>query len=338
MLSWNLFIIGCLLIALSMVDVLWSTVSTRGGGPVAMRVASTCWWSLRWLSSVFPNSRIQEFNSVAVLVLTFLAWVLPMWVGWTLIFSAPVDIIIDLGSEEPAGLVDRAYFAGMIFLTLGTGDFIATTPGWRLLTIAAAINGLAVITLTITYLISVLSAAIDKRHLGASVLALGKSPRQMLLNGWDERGFAPLEDALRPLGRELMLHAEQHLAYPVLQYFHATEDRVSLLESVAVLEDATTLLSEAVEPQARASEVTICALRRAVDHYLRRVALAQAEDVINPPPLPDLDEARSRGLPLVDDAAIKRAFDQRQQTRRALLGLITASGRQWPTKGATGVF
>jgi len=114
-----------------------------------------------------------------------------------------------------------AYFTGFLVVTLGTGDFVASTSWWRVLTDVAAFSGLFLVTLAITYLTSVVSAVVARRTLAIHVNALGGSATDILARGWDGERFSPgFTQHLVMLTDKLTMSAEQHLAYPVLHYFH----------------------------------------------------------------------------------------------------------------------
>ena len=328
--SWLLIITGLVLITIAMIDVLWSTVSTNGGGPIAMRVAHGCWALGLLVFRRLRLHRILEFNTVVILVATFLVWVIPMWVGWTLIFSAGEGVVIHQTSGEIAGLRDRAYFSGMVFLTLGSGDFVAQGANWRLATIAASLNGLVVITLTITYLLSVMSAAIEKRQLAIAIRAAGQTPSEILANAWNGDDFAALEDRLYSFSVQLILHAERHLAYPVLQYFHPTDREAALPVALALLDDTTTLLSHCLDENQRFSETTMHSLHGALEVYIRRVQLKHISDIDHPPPIPKLQSLREQGVPICDEQDAQKAFAERVEFRCTLQGLLHAEGWQWP--------
>lgn len=322
---------GLLIIGVMLIEVLWSTISTKGGGPISMNVAVGLWKLARLLFKRFGYHRLLETNAVVILVVTFLVWVIPMWLGWTMVFSSAEEIVIYQLSEEPAALADRAYFAGMVFLTLGTGDVMATGATWRLLSLLASLNGLVVITLTITYLVSVLSSVIRKRQLAIEISGLGSSAREILENGWDGTGFEALEDQLQSIASQLIIHAEQHLAYPVLQYFHSRDRQAALALALARLDDATTLMSHCVQPEFRPNKTTLRSLRRAIDVYIRRVQLEHITSVDKPPPIPDVEPMRRLEMPMSSFQDCREAFASRTDLRTTLLGLVEAEGWEWPT-------
>ncbi len=330
MLYWIFLIAGFALITLAMVDMIWSTISINGGGPIASKISVVCWKISRVLFSRFQSHKILQLTTVVVLILTFLGWVVPKWIGWTLIFTAGEEVVVHQVTGEPAGLRDRAYFSGMVYLTLGSGDLVATSPGWRLWTIAASLSGLVTITLAISYLVSVISAAIEKRHLASLIWVAGKSPEQVVLNGWDGKSFEILDDRLYELGQVLMLHSERHLAYPVLQYFHPGDPRAALPPGLAILEDTTIILSECVDEEIRPSETTLRLLRQAIDLYVDRVQLQHISAVDEAPMPPELSELEEAGIPVSTPEEVRESFRGHSERRRLLWGLVIAEGWHWP--------
>lgn len=328
---WSLLIGGLAVVIFVSVDILWSTISTKGGGPLTMAVTTGCWKVARVsFRFVIRRHRVLESSALVTMVVTFLVWVAGIWLGWTMVFSADAQLVIYQMTDEPAVWTDRFYFAGMVLLTLGTGDVVAGGSGWRMLSMVASFNGLVVITLTITYLMSVISAAIEKRKLALSIDALGGSAREILKSGWDGSGFGALDDKLQLIADDLMMHAERHLAYPVLQFFHPKNPWASLPVSVAKLDDLTTLMSRCLTDDTRYNRTTVRALRRAVDLYIRRIRLSHVSDVDRPPPMPDFEALRGRGMKLRSYRTCREAFAKRTDMRSTLMGLVESEGWDWP--------
>jgi hypothetical protein len=123
-----------------------------------------------------------------VLIATVLTWVLGLWAGWSLVFGGSGSIV-EATSRRPAGASDVVYYAGFTIFTLGTGDFVAADPGWRITTAIASFSGLFLITLAITYLISIVSALVNRRALAVQILGLGTSPGDIVANGWSSDRF-----------------------------------------------------------------------------------------------------------------------------------------------------
>lgn len=332
MTSWIPVALGVLLIVAIAVDALWTTISASGGGPVSSKITVAAWKVARGIYRLTSRRTVFRLATPVALMATLLTWFLSMWVGWTLIFSMNPEAIVYEATGDPVVAVDRFYFAAMVFLTLGTGDVVATTPGWRLISAIASFNGLAIITITITYLVSVLSAVIEKRQLAALVGNMGSTPSQILQNGWDGEGFHLLETKLSDIANKLTRHAERHLAYPILQYFHPPDAQSALPVSLALLEDTSTLLAECVASEARPNETVLRSVNRALDLYLKRVQLEHVTDVDTAPPLPNLTSIRRRKIPVHGDHHCTEAFDERRTRRVRLAGILNAEDWEWPTE------
>lgn len=100
---------------------------------------------------------------------------------------------------------------------------------------AASVTGLALITLAITYVTPVMSAVVTKRRVARVIVALGPTPTDVLDKGWDGQSFQRIASHMTNLAPALADLAQQHMAYPVLHYFHPAERATALAPAVAVL-------------------------------------------------------------------------------------------------------
>ena len=326
---WVPAILGPVVLIVVMIDIVWSTLSTHGAGPLSRRLTLRGWLFFRWLHRRIKSHRLLKANVVIILIANFLMWVILLWIGWALIFSISESAVIHLETGDPAGWTDRFYFTGMTLLTLGTGDFIAATPLWRVIMAVASLNGLAVITLLITYLLPVVSAEIDRRQLALMIWGLGENATAILVNGWNDDNFKGLEDKLYDAAQLLTRHAERHLAYPILQFFHAANPQAELAARVVTLDDAATVLESCVDCDPPVSAGVLRTLRAALDRHLKRVDLYHVSTADEPPPLPDFDALRRAGIPLHDQERRDAAFADVAEHRKLLQGFLRADGWSW---------
>lgn len=317
---------GAALIVLTTVDVLTTTVSVgRGAGPVTRVLSRGLWGSARSLST---NHTTLRRAGVSVLLISIAAWLLLIWTGWTLIFSASPSAVIDATTGAPATIGQRIYYAGYTIFTLGNGDYRPVGDVWRLATVLAVANGFAVLTLAITYLVPVVSAATEKRQLAAHLHALGSTPQGLLLEGWDGVGFDVLGRDLGGLGPQLLLHQERHLTYPVLHYFHSgTPDTAAPLR-LAALDEALTIAQHGLPEHLRPSDRRLTLLRQALTAYLEVTGqyLSIGDDLAPPPTLQPL---RAAGVPTVDDETFAASIVPLNERRRRLLALVQHDAWRW---------
>ena len=325
---------GALLVAVAVADAVITTLSAgNGGGPLTSRLARLTWRALRAVVRGRGESRLLSYAGTAVLLVTVLTWVVLLWTGWTLIFASTDAAVVDSTTSAPASVGARVYYAGFVVFTLGVGDFVPGSGTWQIATAAASFLGLFLITLSITYLVSVVSAAVTRRQLARCVHLSGETGADIVLNHWTGEQVSSQFDSLaQTLTAQVLQTTQQHLAYPVLHHFHAADPASSAPRAIAALDDALLLLSEGLDEQARPSSDTLARLRRAIEHYTSTVHSGghQPQD----PPLPDLSPLRDAGVPVVDDAAFGAAYGAHAGRRQHLDALIRADAWTWPAHPA----
>nr|MDQ3399139.1 potassium channel family protein [Deinococcota bacterium] len=215
---------GIFLVALVAFDMIVTTlVLSSGGGPLTGKVSDWLWKLALKRHARAPSHRALSRVVWVMLLLVLALWALLLLTGWSLIFTAYGSAVVNSTTGEAAGFWSRVYFAGYAFITLGVGDYRPQGPLWQLATVMAAINGFSAVTLTLAYLIPIVSAGVEKRQLAASISGLGRSPQDMLLRAWNGTDFSLLTPYMVSFASNINLHAQRHLAYPVLHYFHSEQ-------------------------------------------------------------------------------------------------------------------
>ena len=321
---------GLTIVGLALLDVVWCVASTSGGGPVSMRVARTLWrGALHFQRSRDRQGHLRHLAPVLI-VSVIGVWVALLWIGWTLVFLAPDLAVMNATSGAPAQWADRLYFAGFSLFTLGTGDFVARHPVWRLASVVCSFTGLATVTLSLTYVVSVISAATAKRQLALMIHGLGGNAVEILANSWNGQDLTSIEDHLTEIRSLLLLHSERHLAYPIVHFFHAEEPEASLGLAVAALEDALLIAARGVDEDVRPSSITLDSTRHALGVFLKRASRNGEPSSRDPaPPFPDVDGLRSIGVPMAGDAELGEIFKDQSERRLASRRLVLGEGWKW---------
>ena len=330
----SLILLGSLLVALALADAVVTTLSAgNGGGPLTSRLTRWAWAALRGLSRREGPSRLLSFAGATVLLVTVLTWVVLLWAGWTLIFASSDLAVVDSRTSAPASVAARVYYAGFVVFTLGVGDFVPGAGIWQVATAVASFLGLFLVTLSITYLVSVVSAAVTRRQLARSIHLSGRTGVDIVLTHWNgEQVSSQLDSLAQTLTTSVLQTTQQHLAYPVLHHFHAQADASSAPRALAALDDALLLLSEGLAERARPDRDTTIRLRRALEHYTTTVHGGEART--HEPPLPSLRPLRDAGLPVIDDAAFARAAVRHAERRQRLHALVRADAWTWPASSS----
>lgn len=326
----TLILLGAALVAFAVADAVVTTLSAgNGAGPLTSRLSLLIWRAQRAAARTDGPSTLLSFAGATVLLVTVLSWVVLVWAGWALIFASADSAVIDSTTSAPASLAARIYYAGFVVFTLGIGDFVPGTGAWQVTTAAASFLGLFVVTLSITYLVSVVSAVVNRRQLARSVHLSGDTGADIVLTHWNGQQISSQFDCLaQTLTTQILQTTQQHLAYPVLHQFHAAAEASSAPRALAALDDAVLLLSAGLAEQRRPSSDNLVRLRRAIEHYTATVHSGGHQ--LQDPPLPGLGPLQIAGIPLVDDAAFARAAAAHGKHRQRLDALVRADAWTWP--------
>ncbi|MFC7138800.1 potassium channel family protein [Halosimplex aquaticum] len=320
--------LGVVLLTLAVTDLLWTTLWVDGGaGPLTSSLMAATWSALKSVGK--QHSRLLSLSGPLVLSLTLLTWVGLLWSGWVLVFSAGANALDYTLGPEPVNWVGRMYFVAYTMFTMGNGDFSPTGGVWRIATSLTTGSGMVLVTLSVTYLINVLRAVVQKRSFASSVHGVGTRSESFVVTGWNGDDFDEHNLSLETLASQLSRIASQHNAYPILHYYRSAERRYALPIAVAVFDDAMSLFRFGVTPEDRPSEPLVERGRSSVEDYLKSVYTLPIEPADQPPPAPDLTRLREAGVPTVPDEEFADALGDESDRRRRTLGVVDSQAWQW---------
>jgi len=323
-------LLGVLIVLVTVADHLKTVITVSGGGAVTSRI--NAWlWNLALRLAGRPGNPPAWLRSVgpALAMLTLLIWLLGLWVGWTLIFSAGEQVILESKSGLPATFIERAYYAGYTLTTLGPGDYAPNGGIWLIVTVLATVNGLFLFTMGITYIVPIITAAAQQRQAATLIGALGSDPSDLLIRSWHDNGFAALEQHLVSLTPTIAQVRQFHLAYPILHFFHSSRPAMSLPVQIGVLDEALSMLRYAVPEHARPAVQVLEPLRDQIGGYLETLVSAKIDVHGEPPPSPMLQRCAAAGIPLNDRAHFIAALAGDERRRVALYSLARSDGWSW---------
>lgn len=312
-----------------MVDVVWTALGTHGGGPVSGPFTMALWRVARRIFAARQNHRLLSFAGSMILALQLVLWTLMLWVGWILIFSARDGALVNSQTHAPADLPSRMFFCAYMLSTMGNGDFAPARGGWQIAASIGTLSGLGILTLAITFVLQVLTAVVQKRQMAAYINDIGAVPREILRCSWTGVRFDSLADHLVQLTQLVPLYTEQHLAYPVLLYYHSENERTSATLRLASMYELVLLLRDGVAEEARMPPMVIEPLYRALQGFAHTIRGEWVDPADEAPPPPSLSILRELGIPTVDDAVFARAMADAAEDRRFFAGLIACDARTW---------
>lgn len=211
---------GFLLVGLVIYDAVQTTLSASKSGPITRLLGRFAWFTVLWLYRRFTRHGLLQAVGPWVTVSLMMTWVGLVWLGWWLVFNSHEAAVFHPDTGTFANAMERLYFTGYTITTLGYGDFVAGTGKWQVLAVMAAANGFFLLTLAVTYILAVMSAVVQKRQLAIAIHALGDTPAEMVGRLGREGDFTELASQVDDLKTTIISVGQQHLAYPILHYYH----------------------------------------------------------------------------------------------------------------------
>ncbi len=232
------------------------------------------------------------------------------------------DSVINSSSGNGANFAELVYFVGSTITSLGYGDFVASGAPWTYISCIAAFAATVVITISLSYVLSVLNASIDRKTLAQNIYGLGQNPAEIIekLRKDEEKGL--FREYLLNLSTEINRFAHKHLAYPVLHFFHSPERERSAARAILLLSDSLFLLSRIPGEQERSGGL-LTVLKSSFVNYgtladLKLVHPACKTDRI-------LDDAHNLNLD-TEHPDFRQALDNYLPLRRQLVAICLSDG------------
>ncbi|EDL66334.1 hypothetical protein BSG1_03240 [Bacillus sp. SG-1] len=326
---------GILVLALVIVDLLWTTIWVDGGGgPLSRRLGKGFWYTLRKISS--DNSKILRLAGPMILSLTLIIWILLLWIGWTLVFSADVESILLSQNKNPITTVaERIYFVGFTLFTLGIGDYIPKRGFWQIVTTFATGTGMLFITLSVSYVVSVVSGVVQKRAFAKSITGLGNDWVTIVKNSWNGQDLHNIDLFMKDISSQLIVLTQQHKAYPILHYYHSQDKEQSSSVALALFDEVLTVYEFGVKDENKPNQVWIKEGRSSVTDYLDTLHAVFFKPAPSSPPPLDIKPLREEGLPVKSTQEFNIALSNLVTRREQLLGLVEQDAWDWPQDNKT---
>jgi hypothetical protein len=222
---------GVLLLLLIMYDV-YATVlhASARYGPIGENVNRVVWRLARIVA--FRLSRAQRHRLLnalgpVLMPLIVVVYILLLIFAFAFIYYPHVPEGFALGhTGSEAFWVDAVYFSGSTLTTLGYGDIVPRETALRFTALLEAASGFALISLAITYLLTVYAALERTRAVALSLYhqaGEGADAAGFIAHHFVDGRFYGLRDALRTSTRDIQGLLESYVEHPVISYFHPRE-------------------------------------------------------------------------------------------------------------------
>lgn len=267
--------LGSLLVLLLASDVFLTVFHSRGrGGPVSRRHNRLLWAMLRRLARGSHSPALLSLGGPVMVVATIAMWVLLLVTGFALIFYPWVATFLVSPGSLRTPWAEALYYSAYTAATLGFGDVVANSEALRLITTLEAFGGFALLSVSMTYFLSVYRQLIVMQSLAADISGLFASGGpERVVDFAREEGHEVLARWSEQLSRGLSTVLLSHFQYPVLHYFWAKKPSRALPVQLGPLLGLRRLVLEADSPPMNTFAVhpSFRALEHALEEYLGEV-------------------------------------------------------------------
>ena len=157
-----------------------------------------------------------------------------------LVFTFDKESIIE-SNGEIANSIERLYYTGSVLSTLGMGNFYPVSTFSNILTNVFSFAGFIFFITSMTYLISVYAAVINKSDFSIEIQKLVNHPLEVIHSLKQfEKDFRLIQ--IHSLKEKLDRVTQQYKAYPIIYYYHNSEIELSFSRNLAVFDEAITLI------------------------------------------------------------------------------------------------
>ncbi|GHC17233.1 putative membrane protein YdjJ [Kushneria pakistanensis] len=309
-------------------DAIRTTLSASNSGPLTKRLTSTLWFMLLLLHRRGRGHAILAAAGVWITISLIAFWMLMAWLGWFLLFCSDPQAVVNATSKTTADLVERAYYAGYTLTTLGYGDYVPGNNHWRIVPGLAAANGFFLFTAAITYILNVVANVTQKRQLALAMTALGQTPHQMLETTADDGAFTTLASQLQQVQSSIGTVGQQHLAFPILHYYHGETGDKALPLAMTRLYQTLALVCFACPGLDTSTRSQLLIAQRNLDRFLETLSTDFIQPSRHMPDIPDLDAYAQ--LPGVQKSATEMQEHLASlDHQRLLLAYVRKDGWEW---------
>ena len=311
---------GLAILILTFHDFFYTTLSGSGAGYLSKSCALGMHKFMLFLERKF-GKKIYKISGLVVNLTVLAVWVLLVWLGLFLVFSYhPEAITNNFGKEATA--VERLYFTGYVLSTLGVGNFQPTTPFFEVVTSLFSFFGFVFFSTSMTYLLSVSSAVVQKRSLASAISSLGSNPVE-IVERFQKVDTSFCYQIIGNLQQMINQFSTYYQAYPVLHFYHTDDGALSAGVSITKLDEAVSMMinNSRFEPIQEELQTLRNSLNQFLKHLKSRFGQRSDKD-------PDINWKESE----IPEEISKEGFSEDEtlsERRKVLTSILKNENRDW---------
>ncbi|CAN5834599.1 hypothetical protein BH24BAC1_BH24BAC1_29360 [soil metagenome] len=325
--NYVLLLLGILILLVAIMDLAYTTFSPHGAGKIANFISQGSWKvSLKLCGNNGTNKTLQVVGIITIWLIIF-AWVFLIWLGSSLIVSSAEGSVVGAETGLPATLAEKFYYTGFTLSTLGVGDFVAGTDGWRIFSVVLSLTGFLLITTAISYMLPVLAADVQKKSISRYIICLGTTPEEILKNHWIDGNFKALEPHITELMNMIIVHSQQLLAYPILYCFHNSDPFESTAINIAKLDEALSILLVQVSNNVQPDHRVLMPLRKAITAFIIMQKNYFLEEEKGGFSVPELRALQQSDIPLLRQGQeVTEKYSHLEKRRKLISAILNNEG------------
>jgi hypothetical protein len=332
--DYFLLIAGLLLVILAILDALWTTLWVDGGAGLLSAPLSSALWAGCKAVTGSDKHKALSLAGPFILITIILTWILMLLGGWSMVLASWPYSLEHAETGETPSAIGYIYFVASGMFTMGNGEYVTYAGGWQLVAGMVSGSGMFIVTLSVTFILSVITGVANKRSFTNQVTGMGDTSIQFLLSHWDGKQFRSLDLLLTGLASELSRLNEQHMSYPLLHYYHSAKAKKATALAITVLDEATTILQHGLHDDYKPAPSVLKSTNSTISGFLETLETAYIKPSDKAPPPPDLSPLQEAGIPLSSREEFLNHLQEQQERRKILLGMVKNDQWDWPNSGS----
>ena len=159
--NWIALLTGLLVLAVTASDFIYTTISAHGVGPLTRLTARTAFRSWNALTPGKPGELTQLLTGPLCMCAIAGTWMIGTVLGWYLVFQFQNEALLVEGRD--ATWVQALSFIGNSISTAGSSNVNAGGPWWDVMGAVAAVSGMIVLTLSVSFVLNVMTTVASGR-------------------------------------------------------------------------------------------------------------------------------------------------------------------------------
>jgi hypothetical protein len=248
---------GVLLMLFVAYDVYATILDASGrAGPLSGFLNWIVWGAARLLAFRLSRGRRHRLlNLVGPMLMPALIviYLFLLIAGFALIYAPRMPAGFNFNPPaENADWIESLYFSGTTLITIGYGDITPRTLFVRFVALVEGASGFALISLAVTYLITVYSALARKRVIALSFYHQaeeGADVAGFISHHFVSGRFHGFESVLRMAARDINELQESHAEHPVIHYFHPVAVHKSMPRIFFIVLETCAVINACLDPE-----------------------------------------------------------------------------------------